>query len=324
MSKLLVDEPALQVLPTLAVKIGLNEAIVLQQIHWWLNNPNVGRLLNGRKFVRNSIAEWQQDNFPWWSEQVIKRTLANLESDGLISSTSKLNERKADRTLWYTIDYTAVEELDEPVERISSTNQKRKEARGKRPVKAEDTQPKVQLVLMEEVHLVPLPKVQDVPTESTNCTDAKVQNVPNVTIDPILDPTKSHKSSPKPATRRARRPVEGKGERKPNPPYECYEAVAKIQRGINQGQTLKDCKQLLESGFTQGDILSCGRFIQSDPYFREKLIPLNTQMIVTRIDEWKRQGRPSTWVEPSRNGNGHHKPPAVGIPEIHVDESGRY
>ena len=35
-SKLLVDEPPLIVLPSLAVAIGLAEAILLQQIHYWL------------------------------------------------------------------------------------------------------------------------------------------------------------------------------------------------------------------------------------------------------------------------------------------------
>ena len=35
MSKLLINEHPLQVLPSLATKIGLNEAIVLQQIHYW-------------------------------------------------------------------------------------------------------------------------------------------------------------------------------------------------------------------------------------------------------------------------------------------------
>ena len=36
MSRLLIDEPPLQVLPSLAREIGLNEAIMLQQIHYWL------------------------------------------------------------------------------------------------------------------------------------------------------------------------------------------------------------------------------------------------------------------------------------------------
>jgi hypothetical protein len=34
MSKLLIDEPPLQVLPTLAVRLGLEEAIFLQQLHY--------------------------------------------------------------------------------------------------------------------------------------------------------------------------------------------------------------------------------------------------------------------------------------------------
>ena len=35
-SKLLIDEQPLQVLPSLACAIGLNEAMVLQQLHWRL------------------------------------------------------------------------------------------------------------------------------------------------------------------------------------------------------------------------------------------------------------------------------------------------
>ncbi|HDE3362621.1 TPA: DnaD domain protein, partial [Staphylococcus aureus] len=38
MNKLLIDDYPIQVLPKLAELIGLNEAIVLQQIHYWLNN----------------------------------------------------------------------------------------------------------------------------------------------------------------------------------------------------------------------------------------------------------------------------------------------
>lgn len=35
-SKLLIDEEPLQVLPGLAAVIGLNEALVVQQLHYWL------------------------------------------------------------------------------------------------------------------------------------------------------------------------------------------------------------------------------------------------------------------------------------------------
>ena len=36
MSKLLIHDKPIMILPSLAQKIGLNEAIILQQIHYWL------------------------------------------------------------------------------------------------------------------------------------------------------------------------------------------------------------------------------------------------------------------------------------------------
>jgi hypothetical protein len=36
MSRLLINESPIMIIPSLAAKIGLNEAVVLQQIHYWL------------------------------------------------------------------------------------------------------------------------------------------------------------------------------------------------------------------------------------------------------------------------------------------------
>lgn len=49
MSKLLIEEPPLQVLPSLAVTIGLNEAIIIQQIHYWLRDSRNGIEHEGRR-----------------------------------------------------------------------------------------------------------------------------------------------------------------------------------------------------------------------------------------------------------------------------------
>lgn len=37
MSKLLINEPPLQVLPSFAQNIGLHEVIILQQVHYWVD-----------------------------------------------------------------------------------------------------------------------------------------------------------------------------------------------------------------------------------------------------------------------------------------------
>lgn len=111
MSKLLINEPPLQVLPTLAKLIGLNEAIVLQQIHYWISNPKIGRVSGDRRWVRNSITEWKESNFPFWGEKTIRRIIKNLVEKGFIEA-SNLNQSGYDRTLWYTIIYSEIEEYD--------------------------------------------------------------------------------------------------------------------------------------------------------------------------------------------------------------------
>lgn len=100
-SRLLIHENPLQVLPSLVMKIGLNEAIILQQIHYWLQtSPNEKE---ERKWTYNTYADWRKQ-FPWWSEKTIQRTMLSLEESGIIM-TEKFNTSKYDHTKWYTINY---------------------------------------------------------------------------------------------------------------------------------------------------------------------------------------------------------------------------
>ncbi len=101
MSKLLISESPLQVLPSLAVAIGLNEAIVLQQIHYWLVTKP--RAHDGKPWVYNSVPEWKQQ-FPFWSEPTIRRILNRLRDLGILE-VANLSPEPQDRTLWYTINY---------------------------------------------------------------------------------------------------------------------------------------------------------------------------------------------------------------------------
>ena len=48
MSKFLIQKTALTVEPILAVKVGLNEAIFLKQLHYWLNRTkHIKKIRNG-------------------------------------------------------------------------------------------------------------------------------------------------------------------------------------------------------------------------------------------------------------------------------------
>ncbi|MFC0971910.1 DNA replication protein [Pasteurella multocida] len=108
MSKLLINEQPLQVIPSLATLIGLNEAIFVQQLHYFLNISK--HKYEDRTWIYNTIDEWCEV-FPFWSKKTIQRTIKKLEEMGLILSTNKLNKMKMDKTKWYSIAYEKIEEL---------------------------------------------------------------------------------------------------------------------------------------------------------------------------------------------------------------------
>lgn len=101
MSRLLINEPPLQVLPSLAVKVGLNEAIVLQQVHYWAERSKVE--VDGHLWVYNTIQQWREQ-FPFWSDDTIGRALKSLRESGLVIA-ARLSKDPFNKTLYYRIDY---------------------------------------------------------------------------------------------------------------------------------------------------------------------------------------------------------------------------
>lgn len=101
---LLINEPPLQVLPSLAKQVGLNAAIVLQQLHFRSLISN--NIRDGHKWVYKTYEEWRDEEFPFWSADTVKRAMHKLESEGYVISTSAYNRMKMDKTKWYRIDYS--------------------------------------------------------------------------------------------------------------------------------------------------------------------------------------------------------------------------
>ncbi|WP_145411805.1 conserved phage C-terminal domain-containing protein [Staphylococcus haemolyticus] len=110
MSNLLIDDYPILVLPNLATEIGLNEAIVLQQMHYWLKKSNHN--YDGRRWIYNSFPEWQK-HFPFWSVMTIKRAVYSLEKQNLLY-VGNYNKAKFDKTKWYSINYENLEGMKRP------------------------------------------------------------------------------------------------------------------------------------------------------------------------------------------------------------------
>lgn len=99
MSNLLLDERPLVIIPSLARLIGLNEAIVLQQLHHNLNYIDSRAIdIDGRRWCKAGLAYWCEQ-VPIFSEATIKRAFASLREKGLV-----LTQRGREESV-YTIQY---------------------------------------------------------------------------------------------------------------------------------------------------------------------------------------------------------------------------
>lgn len=137
MSKLLFDEPPIAISPTLATILSLNEAVVLQQVHYYveLAKKTNHNYVDGRYWVYNTYEEWRDRCFPFWSLNTIKRTFASLENSGIIVSANH-NKSGLDKRKWYSINYDVLDS------KVSDFENRDKEEDTDRPKMGRSNDPK--------------------------------------------------------------------------------------------------------------------------------------------------------------------------------------
>ncbi len=97
--------------PQLAKRIGLNEAIVLQQVSYWLNETESGIEHDGRRWIYNTYEQWIEQ-FPFWSQDTVKRAITSLKKQGVLI-VEKLSSDRLNHTNYYTINYDAAALIEE-------------------------------------------------------------------------------------------------------------------------------------------------------------------------------------------------------------------
>ncbi len=119
-SNLLIDADPLLINVALAARLGFNEAIILQQLYYWMGDDRRPLVRDGRRWVAKSYAEWHERDFPFWSERTIQDAFLGLERCGVLIA-EQFETRSGDRTKWYSIDFerlvtVAGDEADFPVQ----------------------------------------------------------------------------------------------------------------------------------------------------------------------------------------------------------------
>jgi len=118
MNKLLLNEPPLIVLPSLASAFGLNEAIFLQQLHYWLQKSAIE--IENKKWVYRTMNEWENE-FPFWSYSTVKRAIGSLKKKNVLL-IKKLSNNKRERVNYYAIKYDLLDVFvgqNEPMDRVN-------------------------------------------------------------------------------------------------------------------------------------------------------------------------------------------------------------
>lgn len=165
MSLLMPSRPIV-INPDLAYSIGLNEAIALQQVNYWLKETTSGLERDGVRWIYNTNEQWLEQ-FPFWSESTLKRTFTRLKNLGVLK-VEQLNKSQRDMTNYYTINYES-ELLDE----VKVTKSKSSKC----------TLPSGQNEPMEEVKVKRSIGSKRTALIRSNCTDVLTENTTENTTD---------------------------------------------------------------------------------------------------------------------------------------------
>ncbi|HGF9084098.1 TPA: hypothetical protein ACJESZ_000682 [Acinetobacter baumannii] len=111
MSKLLINESPLQVQPSLAMAIGLNEAIFLQQLHYWIGTSRFIR--DGQKWVYNTYSDWLLQ-LKYMSLPTLKRTIKSLKEKKLVR-VERFDKLRSNQVNYYSIDYETLAIISENI-----------------------------------------------------------------------------------------------------------------------------------------------------------------------------------------------------------------
>lgn len=118
--KLLIDELPLIVLPSLVSLVGIERAIILQQVHYACQQPRSGEILEDReKWIYNTYEDWKKYYFPFWSVKTIQRHFLFLESWTIVVGKATINFKLIlscqpdgqDRKKYYRVNRDEIERL---------------------------------------------------------------------------------------------------------------------------------------------------------------------------------------------------------------------
>ena len=94
----------------IANALGSSEAAtILQQLHYWMQKPSVGVIVNGVKYVYNTFRQWIKEQFLYLTESKFINAMKILRSLGIVK-VDRCKAKNWNQTNHYSLDYQKLRE----------------------------------------------------------------------------------------------------------------------------------------------------------------------------------------------------------------------
>lgn len=109
MKDLFIDDTTLSVSPRLACRLGLHEALVLEQLHCFLHKTESRTSFENQYWLPYSLKDWHAQ-FPFFSLKTLSRIFKSLKAQNLLI-VKEFTKMNCKFIKWYTVHYEALHHL---------------------------------------------------------------------------------------------------------------------------------------------------------------------------------------------------------------------
>lgn len=119
-----INDKKIPVDVTLAKALTVNKAMFIQQLYYWMkvNEQKDKMFKDDRYWVRSTLDEWNERDFPFWCRDTLYRVVKELENQGIVISDN-YNKIGFDRTKWYSLDLDRLNEIVNQTIQTTKDNQ---------------------------------------------------------------------------------------------------------------------------------------------------------------------------------------------------------
>jgi hypothetical protein len=87
----------------IAREVGIPGAVVIECLHDLTSAGRASEVLNGSKYVNKSLDEWRRLYLPFWTRDIIRRTIERLVKQGVVKRHKPGDKNNS--PVWYALNY---------------------------------------------------------------------------------------------------------------------------------------------------------------------------------------------------------------------------